>query len=737
MSQSSRDASDADAKARAEISLAAPSWIVLVLLALTPAVFATGYPNFEFFKELIFIGGAGLALVLWGIQALRTRAVSMMAGRVTVLVIVFGLYTLAASLWADNQLLGLWDSLHFVALAAVALVVTSPVGRPLRFYDFAVATGVGAALAAVFGLLDLAGVGVFTVVWDPPGATGAFDAMEFAAAYYVVALPILVAATFRFPGRARIFFAACFALAGFHFAMMSGWGWAAIFAAVCAATVLIVVAFQRSEAFLVLTPVVVLLGVLAVFLAVAQWGLEPPAQTSDATSLPRVMQPEELIIGENAPRGEVRNPVFAAERMESVTSDLARSYLLEVGTDLFAEKPFVGHGAGSWWPLQTKEVNIDHPFVEGMFELYPAFRSPHSGVIKLLVEYGLVGLVLFGLWLAATVAVTLGALGRRTERAGWILEHWALLTAALAGVTFMFFTPLLELAPSALTWVAALAVLTRFSASLNDFRGWSSVWSARSDEDAGFFTTVNGAALLAVLIGVGVLVPTGLNGVSGYWRGLADHYMLKTHYRRAISAYKDAGRWYPAYGDVPLNIALASSRLGELTKVPDFVDRAVEQRPWDVRALVLEGRTKLGLADRAEAVRLGNRAVKAFPNSVQARDLLIAALDVQARYKEAIEQANDLLERDPPPEVRVKFHIMIGDLYFDILKEFPQAKKHYEKALDLIESPERRARMKKKISQIDKLIEHQRRLIEGKPPVDSNKKMPRGPKQGPVVPPGQ
>lgn len=263
MSESSPE--DVQSSSRASISLAAPSWIVLFLLALTPPLFATGFSNFELLKELVLVGGVGVALVLWGIQAVRSRAVSMMAGRVTVLMLVFGLYALAATLWADNQLLGLWHSLHFVALAGVVLIVTSPVGRPLRFYDIALASGIGAALAAACGLLDLAGVGLFTAVWNPPGATGAFDAMEFATAYYVVVLPVLLGAIFRFPGRSRISFAVCFGLAGFHFALMSGWGVGAIFAATCLVAVLIVFAFQRTEAVMVLTPVVVLLGVLAVF----------------------------------------------------------------------------------------------------------------------------------------------------------------------------------------------------------------------------------------------------------------------------------------------------------------------------------------------------------------------------------------------------------------------------------------------------------------------------------------
>ncbi len=730
MSESSADA--VQQSANAEIKLAAPSWIVLILLALTPPLFATGFSNFELFKELVLVGGVGLALVLWGIQALRNRAVSMMAGRVTVLMLVFGLYTLAACLWADNQLLGLWHSLHFVALAGVVLIITSPVGRPLRFYDFAVATGVGAAIAGIFGLLDLAGVGVFTVVWNPPGATGAFDAMEFAGAYYVVALPILLGAIFRFPGRSRIFFAVCFGLAGFHFALTSGWGWGAIFAAVCVAAVLLVFAFQRAEAVMVLTPVVVLLGVIAVFLAIAQWGLPQPEATSYATSLPYVLQPEEAVPNK-ATKARVENPVFSADRTESVQSALARSYLLDVGTSLFSERPIIGHGAGSWWPLQTKRPHIDHPFVQGMFATYPAFRSPHDGAITLLVEYGLIGLVLFVLWLAAAFAVTLGALGRRTERVGWITEHWALLTAGLAGLTFMLFTPLLELAPAALTWVGAMAVLTRFSASLNDFRGWSSVWAARTGEEGGP-SPVTGAAVLAILIGAGILVPTFLNTVAGYYRGRADQFMLDTLYSRAIASYRQVDDWYPAFGDVPLNIGIASSRTGELDKATDAVKRAVELRPYDVRALVLRGRVQMGTSNRVPTIRMGKRALAAFPNSVAATDLLVSAYDVNGHYNEAISQADDFLKRDPPKVVKVKLHMLAGDIYKEVLKQPAEAAKHYKQALQMVENPQRRAKLQKKISELEKAVKQQRRMREGKSPVPGPSPARKLPQPEPVAP---
>ncbi len=714
MTETSRESSTDESSG--EIALAVPSWILLLLLALIPPVFANGFSNFEAIKEILLVGGAGAALLVWGILAIRARAASMVAGRVTVLALVFGAYSLGASLWADIPLLGLWESLHFAALAVVMLIVTAPIGRPLRFFDFAIACGVGAGLAGAMGLLDLAGLGVFTVVWDPPGATGAFDGMEFATAYYVVVLPLLLAAIFRFTKKWAIFFAVCFALAGFHFALMAGWWMAGAFAAVCAVSSLIFVGFQRALAQRVLIPVMILLGVVAVFLAVGQWGLAPPAPTSDATSLPYLQRTAESARA-NSSAGGVRDPVFAPYRVETVNSTSAHSYLFEVSTDLFAERPIVGHGAGSWWPLQTSAVNIDHPYVAGLFDHYPAFRTPHNGVSKILVEYGAVGLALFALWLAAVFSVAISALAGRTEHEEWIREHWALLTASLAGLVFLFFTPLVELAPAALVWVASLAMLLRMSATLNGFRGWSGRWSAGTTKEGGALGTVSASAAVAIVVAAAMVAVSVLVFMAEFHRGRADHMMLRTAYTRALSSYEKAHAWYPAFGEIPLNISVIASRTGQFDEYESFVDRAVEMRPYDTRALTVRGRMQLGMANRAPAVDYGQRAVEAFPNSLKARQLLIAGLDLEAKYQEAVDEAVELLERQPPPSYRAKLHMIAGDLYFDMLRQVAQAKRHYEQAIKYIEAPQQRIRIKEKVQKLEEVIEDKRRMREGKPPI--------------------
>ncbi|MFW5968431.1 MAG: O-antigen ligase family protein [Persicimonas sp.] len=680
-------------------SLSVPSWIVLALVGLAPTIFATGFSNYEAVKEIALVGGLGAALAWWGVLVWRERSVAVAAGRAATLAILFGVYVLAASAWAPNALSGLWEAAQLAALAVVVLLVLAPVGRALRLFDFATAVAVGAGVAGVTGILDLVGVGVFTVIWDPPGPTGAFDAMEFATAYYAVALPVLMASIFRYAGRWRVLFAVAFALAGFHFGLMAGWEMAAIFAGVCAAAALILFAFERLRATIALTPALILLGALAVFVAVGQWGFEPPEPTSEATSLPHLSKPD-FDERDYKASGRVRNIVFSPDRMESITSWESRDYLLGVSTEMFAEQPIVGHGAGAWWALQTKHIDMDHPYVSGWFDWYPAFRSPHNGAAKLMVEYGLTGLILFALFVVAALGVVVASVGAGGDPTEWMLDHWALLASGLAGLVFLFLTPLLELAPAALTWAVALAIGLRLSAERLGFRGWTQRWSLGADEEGGALAPVMGVTVIAVVLGVAMVALSVLNLGAGVHRGHADHLMLRTAYEDAIEAYEASERWLPTQGDVPLNIAIAAARTGEHDRLAEAAERAVEMRPHDVRALERRGRVELG-GNKGEVLHYARRAVEAFPNSFAARKLLIAAHDVRGEHEKSIEAALEMLDKDPPRSYRAQLHLTVGDVYSEIMEDTDNAKKHYERALDLVDAPQRQIKLKDKIEKLD------------------------------------
>src|SRR5690554_2397009 len=100
--------------------------------------------------------------------------------------------------------------------------------------------------------------------------------------------------------------------------------------------------------------------------------------------------------------------------MEVESEPEAYGYLFGVGMELLREQPVIGHGAASWWMMQTKYPRADDVHVRGMFDAYPAYKSPHNGFIKILVEFGLVGMLLFGLWLVGVIWITISVLTFRS-----------------------------------------------------------------------------------------------------------------------------------------------------------------------------------------------------------------------------------------------------------------------------------------------------------------------------------
>lgn len=550
-------ATDADDPTTAPLGI--PSWLVLFIIAATPVVFATGFSEFEAVKQFTLVLGAGLAFVTWGATLLYRGRVGLVAGRVVSLLAAFGGYVAVSMFWAPEVLYGAVHANHFLALVAVVIILSAPLERPVRFFDFALAVSLGIAISGLFGIIDMVGVEVFTQVWDPRGATGAFGAMEFAVAYYAVALPVALAATQYTEGWSRILFGVASVLGAAHFGMVVDWTFISMFVGVSVVVVALILAFEGVETSTVLAPV----GAMVAFVVLVAFGagqfVDIADDPTEATALPSLERGEG--INEQAVEDkELRNPAFAIGRMESVRSMEVRSYLAGISFELFQERPFVGRGAGAWWRLQTKQPNIDHPAAQQRFVHYPAYRSPHNVWSKLSVEYGVVGLALFVLWLAGCVAIGLGALGRSGEKSDLIVEQWGLWATMLGGLVFATVTPLMELAGPAVVWFAAVALLTRRSAEVNGYTGASMRWAIGEGRGAPRMA----AAAVAVVLGLGIATVSSVNTVSKLHRGWADHLMLRTYFDRAIDQYQTADSWMPVHGDVIYNIARAKSKLGDL-----------------------------------------------------------------------------------------------------------------------------------------------------------------------------
>jgi Tfp pilus assembly protein PilF len=655
-----------------------PSWIVLIVVAVAPFLFATAFSGYEVVKQYLLSAGAGLALIGWGIGMWRRGRGAIVAGRVTLLALSFGLYVVLSIAWGSRPLYAAVEAIPMVSLMALVFVVSAPLGRRIRFFDLALAISVGAGASGLAGLLDAVGVGVFTTVWDPPGATGTFDAMEFATAYYAVAIPITIGALLRFEGRSRYTFATCFLLAALHFGCVADWWAMGALVGAGLAAALLVLAYEGTSTVLGLYPAAVLLGVVLLFKVVAFQALGYPEETSDATSLP-VVDTRAVTVEERLEGGRLRIPVFSTGRMESVRSMETRRYLAAVGFELIQERPLIGRGPGAWWTLQTKHPQMDHPAVEKQFRTYPAFRSAHNGWIETWVEYGGIGLALLSLWLTGSAAVGLGALGREEDYPEIVAEQWGFWTTAIAGVVFATLTPLLELAPAAAVWVAVVAFMTIRSAEINHYEGASVRWSWGEDGGLGGVGRVL-AAGLPLALGAAMIAGSTVDTVSKLHRGYGDHLMLRTYYERAIASYEEANRWFPERGDVLYNIATARWQVGDLSETKETLERALEMRPYDSRVLTLMARYHLDQRNNERALKTAQQAVNRHPNGVGARRVLVRALYGTSQIEKAATQLQEMLERDPPDAERASLHFLLAQLYAGALEEYGHAEEHYESA---------------------------------------------------------
>lgn len=686
-----------------------PSLAVLVAVAVVPPVFATGYTEFETIKEVALVALAGLGLIAWGGSVLRGRKITMTGGRVQAVLATFVLFVALSLIWAPAWQSGMMPALHWIAASALFILVTSAVGRPLEFVTVATAAAVGAGLSGAFGLLDLAGVGVFTKVWDPPGVAGSFDAREFAIGYYAAAVPLLAAAAVRTTGIARVVAIVGGVLAAAHFGLVADVDTLVIWGIILVAVTLLIAILQGFSRLPLLFGVLGAASIallLALGIAIARPAVGP---ATDATALPWVDtgKPDRDLSS-----AEIRDARFAIRRTEEAPNWEARSYVTGIAFDLFREQPIIGHGPGAWWTLQTKYPRSDEPFAKGLFERWPAFRSPHNAFARIMTEYGGVGLFLLLAWLSTVIALTVTALARKEELENWIIEHWALTSSVTAGCVFAVFTPGIDRAPAAALVFVAAGLLVRESAALNEYKGLSEIWTINSKGrrwDTGFFTGV-----LPVAVGLAAVVFAGWYAVAEFYRSWGDLAMLRTEHEKAADVYAQADEILGGDGEALYNRALALRRTGQKGAV-ELTNEAAKLREYDVRIVNQLSAIHLSDQNYAEAVTAARRAVELFPNYIEGRRNLAAALDLQGRVAEASAELLEVLELDPPDKLKARIHRELGQYYEGPLDNAAKAVEHYEKALQLTDDQFIKQDIKPRIEELKKEIQRNRLMREGKP----------------------
>ncbi len=700
------------------------SWIVLAALVVVPSAFGSGFTQYEFIKSTLFFALSGVALAWWGATVLRGRKITMTGGRLAAVISAFAAFALFAIAWAPSTSLGVVSTAHWVAATTCFLVVVAPAGRPLRFRHVALAVSVGTIVSAGLGLLDLAGLSLTTEIWDPPGAAGAFDAREFGVGYYAMALPVLAAGAFRGATKPKKAVAAVALLLGsMHFGLCAGPIMVAVIAGVIAATILIVGLMQGFGRLAFTFPT---LGALAGGLAIAaalSFGGPKPGPANDATALPWVaeLDPRPLL-----DRTDVRDARFSVPRIEEAPNWQARTYVMGIAFDLFRDEPIIGHGAGGWWARQTKFPRPEEPFVAALHQRYPAFRSPHNGLALVMTELGGVGLILLLTWLSAIAGITVTALAGKSEPEGWLIEHLGLSAAVLAGFTAALFTPSLEMAGPTLLLFVLAGLLVRESAALNEFKGLSAVWTI--NQTGRRWDTSLFCGVVPVALGVGLILTAVVWCTASYYRSWGDLAMLRTQHEVAVSKYSLADDILGGDGDLLYNLALAKKRLGRFKEARDDVNRAALLREYDVRVINLIAAIHLHDRQYADAVKASRRAVALFPNYMEGRRTVAAALNLQGRMSDAANELMELLKLNPDDRLKGQIHRELGEFYEGPLDNPAKAIEHFEIALGLMDRNFMFDRTQESLAEMKREVERRRLRREGKPlpPELMNQKVPDG-----------
>jgi len=687
-----------------------PTWLVLAAVALVPAAFATAFSSYEVVKSATLMGLMGVALILFGIDVFRGKAFAAVGAKIALVAYSLAAFAMLAATWSLVPMLGLVDGFIWVACAALFLFVVAPVGRAMRFADFAMAAAFGAILVGLATILDAAGLTLFTPVWNPDGATGVFDSKDFLTPYAVILMPVLSAALIRLNGIRKI-------VSGVGLGFISialGLSTSAFFVLVAASAIvvstLVILALQGFGRISLLLPA---LGVLIVASSLSGVGhfLKPDTFSSDANRLPiLVLEPKDSM--DQIVDTTIRMPLFQIGRVEEINNSQAYPYLFALGLDMFREKPIIGQGAGGWWQVQTKYSRPDDVLVKRMFDQYPAFQRAHNSYIEKLSEYGIIGFLLLLLWLLSVMIVTVTAAAKKEEREQWLLEHWGLIAGTSAGAAMAAFTPVFDFAGSAVVFFPALGLLLRESSMLNGFRGLSEPWRFGSESG---WTPKFFFGLVPIAVGLGMLALMVPNLRGEYYRGLADHLMLRTHFTRAAEMYAKAHEVFPYRGEVLFNQGLALRRVGDLETAMGFIEKSVELRPFDSRAHVHLAQYYAQRNRPTETLTHARRSVELFTNNLEGRKAIAMAFDLEGRVEEAAIEIQKALALEPPTRQRAVLHHELGRYYEKDLGKPKLAIEHYTAAAKLTRDRIDREFLEFTVGEIEKQIQRDRLQREGKP----------------------
>ena len=710
--------------------LSVSSKLLLLMLAVLPACFATGFASFTYFQRTLSLLFAGLMLVLWGVESLRATRFRLASGRVLLPLGLFGLWCAVSALWSMDPLFGLLEASPLVAATVAAMVMAAPTGAYLKGHQVTGALAVGVLGTGVWGLLDAAGVhSLFNVVWNPTGPTGSFDSAEMATAFYAVALPWLAIGGGMMRGKWRALPWAALLVGGAHLALvnMQWWPLVAVASGVVGASLLFASRgmFQAKGALIGLGAGVV--AIAAAALGPAALGPKPDLYNS-ATSLPVLETFDPGFQEDTFAYKTPRHPKFSTLRPESNDVPQVRDYLQGQWGPMAKKQPLLGLGAGGWWTHQDMPMRMEHALNQENFSFYPLYRSPHNAAVKILTEQGIVGLLLLLLslgatfWLAITLRVT--PLPEEEEEeahphappsSGWA---WAAMAALISGLVMSWQSALFELAPAVILLFVALATVAQIAAQSLPASGWAQTWKTSSRPIS--------AGLFGIVLASGMIVLGALDLTSGYFRGIADQHMIFGHYDKARDASLKSWNVLPAHPDALYNYTQASLHMGDLKSSFDLAAPLVEKRPHDARYHALRAHQYQQRREYKKAAGFATTALRLVPNAFTATSLLAVAQNRQLDFKSATATLEHMLSYKGLPDAeRATIHEQAGQMYEGPMGQPIDALKHYKEAYKYSIMQNIRERLKTKADDLEKRVKRERLAREGKPiPPDLMPEMP-------------
>ncbi|MEZ4461337.1 MAG: tetratricopeptide repeat protein [bacterium] len=695
-------------------SLSVANKIVLLSVAIVPPMFATAFSSFDEVKWGVMMVLAGLGALALALDVARGRPVTFHGGRVVTIAYCFVAFALFAATYAPVPMLGVKDALTWAAGSFLFILGLSSSGRGIRFDELAIAASVAVTAVAATGLLEFAGVGLSTVVWNPIGPTGAFDSMELLGPFYAVTLPLLAAAVIRVSGPGKGLLGVGLLAGAVHFGLtvLPSHG-IAILAATGFVTLMIVL-LQKPARAVLLYPVFGVAFATSVLVFVLAMFAQSDEGFSDANRLPMaaIVQPR----AEQLADGQPRVTTFAIGRVEEVTDETAWNYVTGIAFDLFRDAPIGGQGAGSWWVMQTRFPRAEDPYVARMFEQYPAFQSAHNSLAQMLAEYGAIGVLLFLAWMSAVAGMTVTAFARREESENWVIEHWGLTAAAFSFFVCSVQAPGLNFAGSSVVFFPVLALLVRESAVLNNFKGLSApmiIGAPRKPTALVFFAGV------PAVLGVAMIAIASVATVSNYHRGLADHLMLRTKFKEAAAQYELAHEAFPYRGEILYNEALTYRRIGKLGEAKEIIAQAAVLRPNDARVLFLSALTASGKQQTTDAIRDAKHALALFPNYIDAHKQLAIAYDMAGQVTDASNVLKATIDMAPPERFRAPLYSEMARYYEQALGQPKLASEAYTNAAKFTKDRVNREQYEFKAKELAKQVERDRLIREGKPVPES------------------